>query len=270
MATDGSAPPLRDVGVVVTRDEEDGRLRAVLAAFGARVHHWPTIAAAPPDDPAPLRTALERPGTYDWLVLTSRRAVEAVVEFGRGGGGGAAAVAARVAVVGTSTAEAAEAAGLEVDLVPDRATGEALVEALGRAGVGPGTRVLFPASSIARETVPEGLRALGAHVDRVTAYRIVPAALDRSACRRALEAGEVRVVTLTSASSVRNLRSALGEALFSEVARTAVFAAIGPVTGAAAREAGAERVIEASEYTFEGLAQRVAEWRTNEVNGGAR
>lgn len=264
MPAESSVAPLRGVGVVVTRDEdEDGRLTAALERLGAAVLHWPTIHAAPPVDPAPLRTALALLATYDWLVLTSRRAVEAM-------GAAARPRLPRVAAVGRATAEAAERVGWRVDVVPDPQTGEALVAALSEAGVGVGTRVLFPASAIARPTVPDGLRALGAEVVRVEAYRIVPAPLDRAACRGSLESGAVRVVTLTSPSAVDHLRTALGPELFGDLAERVVLAAIGPTTGQAARAAGGIRVIESEDHSFEGLVERVVEWSRREDERGAQ
>lgn len=268
MPTEPRRGPLRGVGVVVTRDEDDdGRLTAALEARGAVVLHWPTVEAAAPEDPAPLRAAASSLHAYDWLVLTSRRAVAALAPWleTRPGPGGP-----RVAVVGRSTEAAARSAGWAVELVAEPATGEALVTALGGAGVGMGTRVLFPASEIARSTVPEGLRSLGAEVDRVTSYRMLPAPLDREECAGALAAGRVQVVSVTSPSAVRGLREGLGPGLWSRLVEGAVLAAIGPTTGAAARDAGAPRVIEAADHTFEGLAERIVEWCSGAGERGAR
>lgn len=278
--------PLQGLGVVVTRDEdEDGRLTAALQRRGAAVLHWPTIRQEPPEDMAPLRTALSDLSAYHWLVLTSRRATDAVAEGLAGLEGPATAAEGarraparedqglppelRVAAVGRSTARSAEMRGWAAHLVPEPETGEALVSAMADAGVGARARILFPASDRARPTVPDGLRALGAAVDRVTAYRIVPAPLDAGACARALDSGRVRVITVTSPSSVENLRLAAGDTLFRRLALSVPFAAIGSTTAAAAREAGASEVLESSESSMESLAERVVEWTRAGDQGGA-
>lgn len=240
-------------GVVVTRDEgPDGRLTALLRDRGLTVHHWPVIGTAPPEDPAPLARALAALDTFDWIVITSRRVAGVLAERGARPPAGLS-----VAAVGESTAAALEGAGWSVDLVPATQTGEALVEALRSHGVGPGTRVLFPASSIARDAVPDGLEAAGAEVERVVAYRTEPAPLDRDACRRSLEEGAVDVITFTSPSAVRNLVRAAGSELTASLRglRTVV---IGPTTAEAARSAGFEPAV-AEPHSLEGLAQRVAE-----------
>jgi uroporphyrinogen-III synthase len=243
------------VAVVVTRDEgPDGPLTRLLAERGLRAEHWTTIRTGPPSDPAPLETALAALAGFDWAVFTSPRAVAAVVERVGGPPEGL-----RVAAVGRSTAASLEAGGWPVTLVPGTQTGGALVTALIDAGVGAGSRVLFPASAIARDTVPAGLAAAGADVTQVEAYRTVATPLDRAACRSALESGAVRLITFTSPSSVENLSAALGADAMA-VARSRVRAvAIGPTTAAAAESAGFAAVAVAEPHSLEGLAERAAE-----------
>ncbi len=246
--------PLHGVGVVVTRDESgDGPLTAALRERGADVIHWPVIAVAPPEDPRPLDSAASQLASYDWVALTSRRAVAALAERVREIPSGV-----RLAAVGEGTGEAAEARGWRVDLVAGEQTGEALVAAFQCEGLARGARVLFPASDLARDTVPAGLERAGAAVERVTAYRIVPAALDADACRRMVEEEKVDVVSVTSPSSGENLIAAVGEALFRHLAETVPFAAIGPTTATALRSFGVKDVVEAEEHSFDGLAEAVA------------
>jgi uroporphyrinogen-III synthase len=250
--------PLAGIGIVVTREEdEDGPLAASFRRLGARVLRWPTVRTAPAD-PEPVQAEMSRLHSYDWVVFTSPRAVAAVTAAVTEPPAGMA--AARVAAVGEATARAAAAAGWTVHLIPAVQTAAALVPALARAGVGPGTRVLFPASEIAREPLEKGLAELGAEVTRVTAYRTVPTALDVESSAAALDDPSVRVITFTSPSAIEGLRSALGEAVFRAAADRLVMATIGPTTASAARAAGAARVIEARDHSLDGLVDRVTEW----------
>lgn len=241
------------IGVAVTRDEvEDGPLTTLLADRGARVYPWPTIRTAPPVDPGALRAALRELEIFDWIVVTSPRAALAIRAVKPP-------ASLRVAAVGEATAAALEDVGWAVDLVPGEQTGEALVAALQEAGVGVGTRVLFPASAIARDVVPAGLEALGAQVLRVVAYRTEPAPLDVAVCRAELESGAVTVITFTSPSTVQNLQEALGPEVFGLAVRRTRAVAIGPTTAEAARAAGFEAVLVADPHSLDGLADRVAE-----------
>lgn len=255
--------PLTGIGVVVTREDgEVGVLAGALRRYGATVLHWPTIRWAAAADPAPLDAALEGLGEFQWVVFTSPRAVEAVAARCRGW-----TAAARIAAVGGATRAAAESHGWRVDVAPITQTAEALVDILRAEGVGAGTRVFFPASQIAGATVEAGLRQAGADVVRVTAYRTLPADLDRQECARALAAGDVQVISFASPSAVENLRAGLGARLFDEALASVVVAVIGPTTGAAARAAGARRVIEASDHSLTGLADRIAEWGREHERG---
>lgn len=241
-------------GVVVTRDEgPDGPLTRLLSERGLRVYHWPTIRIGPPADPAPLDAALAELDSFDWVVFTSPRAVAAVTARRRLPPEGV-----RVAAVGQATAASLEERGWRVTLVPPAQTGEALVGALLHGGLEAGARVFFPASAIARETVPDGLTEAGAEVIQVEAYTTEAAPLDREACRATLEAGGVSVITFTSPSTVENLARALGEELFGMAIERASAVAIGPTTAEAARAAGFRAVAMADPHSLEALAERAA------------
>lgn len=240
-------------GIVVTRDEgPEGPLGHLLRERGFRVYHWPTIRIVPAADTAALEESLAELASFDWVVFTSPRAVAAVLD-----GVGSDAARPRIAAVGESTAAALAEAGWNVDVVPGTQTGEALVAALIAAGVGPGTRVLFPASAIARDTVPDGLGEAGVTVVQVEAYRTEPARLDRESCRDLLDRGDVAMVAFTSPSTVENLERALGQELFETLKARVRAVAIGPTTGEAAGRAGFE-VSVADPHSLEGLAERAA------------
>lgn len=242
--------PLAGVGVVVTRDEPPGgALAARLAAAGARVLHWPTVSIEPPLDPGPLERALSTLERFDWLVLTSAHAVEAV--------------AARraklpadlqVAVVGVATSAAARERGFRVDRLPADFSSEGLVREFAAAGDAADCRILFPASDRAAGTIVAGLAALGAEVLRVEAYRTTSNALDLGRCLGAAARGEVDVLTFASPSSVEALADALAATPFSVLLASAAVAAIGPTTAAALARRGRPADAIATPATLDGLA----------------
>lgn len=239
-------------GIVVTRDEDDrGPLTKALTERGARVLHWGSIRVAGPSDPAPLQDALTRLAEYDWICFSSPRAVQAVVSRVAGGPPPS---PPRTAVIGPSTASALRKAGWPVHRMATEPSGRGMVETFRLAGDVSGARILFPASAVAREEIPEGLAQLGATVDRVTAYQMVAMPLDRSSCLASVNAGEVDVVTFASPSAMEGLREGLGEELFHRLARRTPAAAMGPTTAAALEEAGWTHVVVAEFSTMVGLA----------------
>jgi uroporphyrinogen III methyltransferase / synthase len=167
--------------VLVTRTlEQSAALAGPLEALGAEVIAMPVIEIADPIDGAPLEQALDDLETYDWLVLTSVNAVKRL--FARLSARGLVATdllrGIKVAVVGSATASALHARGIEPDLVPTDFRAEGLIDEFREAGTGPGTRVLIPRAAEAREVLPEALVAMGAQVDAVDLYRLVPAKSD--------------------------------------------------------------------------------------------
>ena len=252
-----SAPRLAGRVVVVTRDEPPrGPLSGRLEAEGARVLAWPTIALEPPRDPAPLERALGRIEEYDWLLLTSPRAVTAIV----------ARIARlpdrlRVAAVGAATAAAAAESGWRVDRVPDEFRGEALAAAFAAAGDAAGARFLYPAADRAGDELPRALAALGARVERVEAYRIRTATLDAAACLDAAERGGVDAVTFASPSAVEGLASALGEAALARLLDRAPAVVIGPTTERALARHGIRPGAVARPSTLDGLVEAVVQVR---------
>jgi uroporphyrinogen-III synthase len=178
---------------------------------------------------------LTQPGHYDWIVLTSVNGAERLLDVA------SPPWPATVAAIGSATAARLHDGGVVVDLVPPRFVAESLVEAFPS---GQGT-VLLARAAVARDVLPDGLRAKGWTVDVVEAYRTVAPAID---VRQRREIAECDVVTFTSPSTVHNFVELLGRD-----AVPATVACIGPVTAAACDEHGIVVDIEATVHTVAGL-----------------
>jgi uroporphyrinogen-III synthase len=250
--------PLAGVRVAVTRDAtRTDDLAAPLEALGAEVLVVPLVRVEPLD-PSALRAALADPARYDWAAFTSRHAVRLAL----GALGDPRRIAGlRIAAVGAATGEALRAAGLAVSVVPERHSAEGLLEALAAAGGVRGARVLYVAAAEARDVLPRGLERLGAEVTQVPAYRTVFDAEGAEALRTLLAEGAVDVATLAAPSAVRALVAAMGEG-----PRGLPVITIGPVTTAAAREAGLMVAQEARVATARALAEAVAAWAASRAS----
>ncbi len=108
-----------------------------------------------------------------------------------------------------------------------------------------------------RDILPESLKALGADVWDVPAYKTVLGGADREELKRLLGEKAVDAVTFTSSSTVRNFMQLLDgdTALLDKVK---VFS-IGPITSATARELGLKVYMEAAQYTINGLVEALKE-----------
>jgi uroporphyrinogen-III synthase len=227
-----------------------------LRALGAEAVEVPVLEIQPPEGFAALDAALLGLGGYDWLILTSANTVRALQDRASALGIELAQPAGlKVAAVGESTADAARGVGLNVALVPESYVAESLVALL--ASKAAGKRVLLARASVARDLIPDALRAAGAQLDVVDAYRNVMPEAAPGELRQAL-ASRIDAVTFTSSSSVTHLADAARAAgvpwPFAEVAA----ASIGHITSATLRESGWEPAVEADPSDIPGLIAAVA------------
>jgi uroporphyrinogen-III synthase len=224
--------PLSGRKIVITRSQTDAaQLANRLAALGAEPIVVPAIQVEFAD-PGPLDAALAKIQSYDWVIFTSRNGVDAVYQRVKSIKG------PRVAAIGPATGAALRAHGVEPDLIPSAHVGEALLAALGDVR---GQRLLLPRADIARRTLPDGLRARGAIVDDIAAYRT------RSTDEPRPDLTGVDAVTFASSSSVRGFLES------GPVPAGARVVCIGPVTAATAREMGLNVTEVAGDYTEDGL-----------------
>jgi uroporphyrinogen-III synthase len=144
-----------------------------------------------------------------------------------------------------------------VHRVPARFDAESVLAHLVQEGPVRGRRFLLPVSDLARDVLAEGLRAEGAVVDVVVAYRNVPADVDGAWLRGELVAGRLDALTFASPSAARRF-GALLDADAHAAARRCIVAAIGPVTARALAEIGLPAQVVAQSATASGLVAELA------------
>jgi uroporphyrinogen III methyltransferase/synthase len=242
--------PLFGRRIIVTRAAgQSGALAAKLRALGTNAIEVPAIEIRPYEDYSALDAAIARLETYDWLIFTSANGVRYFLERLDRSERDLRAIRARVAAIGPATRSALEALHLKVDLMGAEFVAESLLEAFAAHDIA-GRRILLPRAAVARDMLPEGLRARGALVDVAPAYRTVaPGTLgsDLAAARGA------DWIAFTSSSTVDNVIAAAG----TDVVRGVRIASIGPVTSATLRRHGLEPAAEANPYTEDGLIQSI-------------
>ena len=245
--------PLFGKRVLVTRTRaQAGAFSDMLLKEGAQPLEVPAITIEPPEDYGELDAALASLARYDWIVFASSNAVHSVFDrLSKLGKDARAFRSARVAAVGSESAASLREHGIAADFVPDEFVSEAVVAGLKRWRIG-GARVLFPRSQIGRETIREGLAALGATVNEVIAYKTVTGTHSAGRVAELLAEG-MDVATFTSSSTVRNL-AALLDSNLSQLQQVKI-ACIGPITAAAAADQGLKVDIMAKEYTISGLVE---------------
>ncbi len=250
--------PLAGTRILVGRARHQaGSLSASLRSLGATVIEIPFIEIRKPQSYRPLDDALKNIRNYDWLILTSANGVEAMWERVR-----KLRITRKnlqhlqIAAIGPATKKAIVKHGLKVKMVPEEYVAESVVKGL-RDKVN-GKRVVLIRARVARDVIPEELRAAGAEVDVVEAYETVVPEKSRVRLRALMKRARRRphIVTFTSSSTARNFAELLGNFKSASISHVQ-FASIGPVTSATLRELQMPVAIEAREFTMGGLIRAI-------------
>jgi hydroxymethylbilane synthase len=227
------ALPSRRGRVLVTRaaDQADELLSAVRGASLEPVL-VPAIAVEIDPPRGELDTAAGLLHTYEWVVITSANGARAILK-----------AATRIltelgapswAAIGPATAALLDREGVVVQFQPSQSSSRAMAAGL---PVRPTERVLVVRGDLASPDLAVALRARGAEVDDIVAYRTREAPeTSRVLLRRALMAGPVDAVVFTSGSTVRGLVKLAAEESIDVLSTPSV--CIGPETADAARAAG--------------------------------
>ncbi len=237
--------------LLVPRPAEQGRATAAaIRARGASARLLPAIEIRAPADPAPLAGAIAELGRYEWVLFTSANGVTRFMAALATAGLDARAFAqAKIAVIGPKTAAALEGFGLRADAVADEFVGEGLARAVLLQGVP--KRVLLARALVARDALPDLLRAAGSRVDVVPVYETVSAD-SGEALRAHFEKREIDVALFTSSSTVNAVVDTLEERAV-ELLSSVTVASIGPITSKTLAERGIRVDTEATTFTVEGL-----------------
>jgi uroporphyrinogen III methyltransferase/synthase len=246
--------PLFGKRILVTRPAHQAApTEAALRRRGAEPVLFPTIAIEPPPDPEPLAAAVRELSRYDLVAFTSDNGVAWFFrELDRQGKDARALGRALLAAIGTATARGLAGRGLRADIVADTFIAESLAEAIA-ARLEPASRVLLPRALVAREALPDILRAAGHTVDVVPVYRTVGARGDLAALLPSID-----IVLLTSSSTATELCKLLGADAPSRLAH-ATIASIGPITSDTARALGLTVAVTATVSTSDGLIAALEE-----------
>jgi uroporphyrinogen-III synthase/uroporphyrinogen III methyltransferase/synthase len=257
-----SALPLLGRRVLVTRAaHQAGKLSEGLRALGAEPVEVPVLEIRPPASFEPLDAAIRQLNSYDWLILTSANAVPVLAE--RAAALGivlAKPVRLKVAAIGEATAAAARLSGLQVDFVPEAYIAESLVDGLLKSLQNQPSRqrILLVRAAVARDVIPDALRAAGAEVDVVEAYRNVLPDAAPEQLRQALGKG-IDAATFTSSSSATHLAEAARVAGVAWPLAAVPAVSIGSITSQTLRELGWLPAAEANPSDIPGLISAVVE-----------
>jgi uroporphyrinogen-III synthase len=243
--------------IVVTRaPEQSAELLGLLCDAGAEALSLPMVRFLDPVETAELDLAIAALDTFDWIVLTSSNAAQFFLARCRYLGCWPSGKKPRIAAVGPATGKAIESEGLSVDFTPREFNGVALAAELGSHLSG--RSVLLPRSDRADAELPSALRAAGADVTEVIAYRTVAPESHDGSLLQEICRGAVDAIIFFSPSAVREFARTVGSETFGRIGERGAFAAVGAVTANAISESGARAAVEAPKATAASLVEALA------------
>lgn len=260
-AATATQPTLVGKRVIITRARHQAdALAHSLESYGAEVIACPTIEIRAPEAWESLDRAVSNLRDYQWLAFTSVNGVDYFLKrLDALGRGRAELTQLKVCAVGRKTSERLKEERVQIDLVPERFTAEALVEAfIKRFGVGQrlrGAKMLLPAAKTTRDIVRPALSKIGVDVDVVEAYQNVVPEATSAAVQTLINSADADYVIFTSPSTVNNLALLLETDNLSEPLKKTRVACIGPVTADAAERCGLKVHIQPDEHTAHAIVQ---------------
>jgi uroporphyrinogen III methyltransferase/synthase len=243
------ATPLKGKRIVLTRSPEQSvALLRALNDSGAEVSVLPCVEFLEVENFALIDDAVRRLGEFDWLMFTSQNAVKFFSRRLRELRCDPISLSEprpRVAAIGPATRDAAIKSGWDVELIVGGIrSGAGFANKI--VGKAKGKKILLPQSDLAPPHIAERLREAGANITSVVAYRTcVPKSLDGEELARVRREG-ADVVVFASPSALRNFALVVGRESFARLGEQSAFAAIGPTTARAIRDAGVPVAMEAA------------------------
>jgi uroporphyrinogen III methyltransferase / synthase len=239
-------------GLVALTNTDAENLPEQIKRIGGRVIALPVTKIKEQKLSAAAKAALRELAKYDWIIFTSKHAVQFFIKALWDGRIKLPAPVKmpRIAAVGPGTARAAARAHLRVDVTPKRFSGTDLVVKLGTMKKAlSGKRILFPRSAIAPKETIEALRGQGAQVTLLPLYTVVTAKVP-ARLMAPVEKSAVDYVIFLSPSGIngfiKNVRN-------KKLALAIPAICIGPTSAAAARTAGFKKIHTAKKATAAGI-----------------
>ncbi len=247
--------PLHNKTIGITRQPKQAKwLVQAIRQKGGKALLLPTVATCATENTADRDRVMAALSTYQWLIFSSENAVKYFLaqlpeDLPRQ-------VLPKLAAVGRKTAQALQNAGFYVDLVPPEFSAKGLLKVFSVLGIEQ-QRFLLPTSNLARDELPQGLRALGAQADVVEFYRTVPnPQFNTEQFWQLLRQKELNVLTFFSPSAFNFLIRLAGEEVLTFLRDSQLpLAAIGPTTASAIKRYGLPVAIQPSVYDGQHLLE---------------
>lgn len=239
--------------ILLLSDERSGEsLARDLSSAGGVVLHIPAIRVEENHDEK-VSEFFGRNARYDWVIFTSKNAVDHLFRhLERAGSDARVFAGSSICAIGPGTARSLERHHLRADALPRTYSTRGVLSMLCKLGV-EGKRVLLVRSNLSDPSLREALKRAGAEVEEIHPYRVRVVDREHVGLIDMLTRKEVDIVLLTSPSTVMGLLNMTGKR--KELLKGLIMGCIGPVTARSALSAGIPVSFQAREYCDQGLVR---------------
>lgn len=233
--------PLMGKKIVVTRARDQaGQLTALLESNGAEVIELPFIEVQPDINPKLITEILAGIAIYEWIIFTSVNGVKAFFDiFYKAFDDIRCLGPMRIAAVGAATAREIEKHHLKVDLIPEKANGDALVDTFIKDEGIESIQMLVVTGNQNRESLVQRLETEGgAIVDTLPLYKTSKTDLSQHPAAERFRKEGADAVLFTSSSTVKSFIDQAAALTLTADAIQPAFGSIGPLTTKTLKELG--------------------------------
>ncbi len=249
----GESLPLAGKKVLVPRGKDQaGPFSELIRSYGGIPVEIPLLAFRPAEVTEEILHAVRELPTYDWVIFTSKNALETFISFtGRN------AAFPKIAAIGTKTERAAEESGLAVSFTPEEFAAEGFIDEF-LPFAEKGMKVLIPKGNKARSYIADQLRKAGAEPQEIIIYETGFPEDSGEKLAVMLKNSSLDVLAFTSPSTVDHFMEIVRKTGAEAAIKGCLVACIGPVTQKRAEELGLDVHVVPAGYTIEDLAKSIA------------
>ncbi len=253
------------IKILITRREaEAAEFKSALASVEADIVYFPALKMKELENDA-VREMFENVESFDFIVFTSANAVKYFLKLKEKYSAKINLRKISVACTGKKTAEYCLSQNIRVDVLPNNYSAAGLLEFFEANKIN-GKRFLIPCSSLAREELPEGLKRLGAFVEKTPIYEVgLPEAPEIKGAIECVVEKKPDIFAFTSPSSFMNFLKLLNIENSKKYFLASTIAAIGSTTQKAIEKQGLKVDIVPLQFTLEQLGKTIVEYLNQKV-----
>lgn len=240
--------PMQGKKVLVPRGKQQAKsLSQLIEKEGGIPVEIPLIAFRHVSLDPELRAVLKNLTDYEWIIFTSKVAVETFLAFMEEE---QITTLPKIAVIGKKTEQVLRKKQLTPVFLPSEFVAETFVTEFLRV-VKKGTKILLPKGNLARDYIAESLRMSGVIVDEAVIYENYFPDDSRDKLKKMIEKDELDLLLFTSSSTVDHFMEVIREHHLESHLKACLIGCIGPVTEKTIKSYGLDVHASPKVYTVE-------------------